>query len=635
MLVGQNKRFIRCVGDAANDLLLLKLQGEEALCTPYRYQVFFRSSLSSSQLDKYLGKELGCQIGDSSLNRSVHGILTSLEEVNDSQGLSTYVGILEPRLALLRLGRNLRVFQHISVPDLVCQLLREHNINNIDLRLSVQYEPREYCIQYRESAFDFIHRLLEQEGIYYFFEHTGTKHTLILADSPRSHRDASTPTLHFHPVAGKQDDKGITHWITHNSLSASSVTFNGFNIQQAASVVGESRNRDSGHSVDGIQFVDISGHEKREQLLAVAQLKMEQLESEHAHFTSECTAWWLTCGETFRLQDHPSSSGHYRIQGLSLDVTSNIDGKATDYACSFSAGVSTKKFRPPMVTPVPDVAGVLTAKVVGPKSEEIYTDEGGRIKIQFHWDSENRFDDSSSCWVRVSQPWTGGRFGGLFLPRVGSEVIVSFVQGNPDFPIVTGTVFNGQNKPPLSLPADKNQSGFMSRSSKDGTVEEGHVLSFDDTKASEKLIITSQKDLLVTVKNDEKRDVAHLVDEKIGAGRTTEITQGNDHLTLKDGNYLIDIKGNFTTTTTGGNHKMTVSGGGSNVKADKACVMESTQSIELKVGSSKISITPSGITLSATTIKIEGTGTAELKSAMVTVNGSGMTQVKGGTVMIG
>lgn len=200
---------------------------------------------------------------------------------------------------------------------------------------------------------------------------------------------------------------------------------------------------------------------------------------------------------------------------------------------------------------------------------------------------------------------------------------------------MTGSVYNGQNKPPLSLPEEKNHAGFVSRSSLNGNVEEGHELRFDDKKGEERLVITSQKDLLLTVKNDVTTRITKNVTETIGENRTTELTKGNESLTLKQGDYALDIKGNLQESLTSGNHQLNISGGGSTVKADKACVIESTQSIELKVGSSKITLSPSGITLSGTTIKIEGKGTAELKGAMVTVQGSGMTQIKGGVTMIG
>lgn len=651
--LGQDSRFIRFVGDAASALTLMSLRGEERFSATYRYEIKFRSRLTSAQMDRFFAKEVACEIGRGTHKRFIHGVLTNIHEENNSDEISTFTGVLEPRMALLGLGRNLAVFQNISVPDLVCKLLRQQNINNIDLRLRASYQPREYCIQYRESDFDFISRLLEQEGIYYFFMHDAGQHTLVLADHPSSHQAGSPATLPFIPQAGRRDGAGISSWTVHSTLAASSVLLKGFNIEQAAAVEGKSKAVAADYAVEGIGYVDAHGNEKRDQLEAQARLKMEQLEADNQQFMAQAGAFWLGCGMKFSLSDHPSSGGDYRIKAVGLHAASSIDGDEPDVDCSFTVLKDSVSWRPPQQTPQPEIAGILTATVVGPKSEEIHTDEYGRIKIQFPWDGENKHDDGSSCWVRVSQPWTGGRFGVMFLPRVGSEVIVSFVHGNPDYPLVTGTVFNGQNKPPLSLPGEKNHSGIVSRSSLDGSVEEGHQLRFDDKKGEEKLSITSQRDLLLTVKNDVITDIAKKVTETIGEDRVTEIAKGKEMLTLKQGDriltleqgshstslkqgdYKLDIKGSLQTTLNGGDSQLKISGGGSTVKADKACVIESTQSIELKVGSSKISISPAGITISGTTVKIEGKGTAELKGAMVTVQGSGMTQIKGGVTMIG
>ncbi|MCS2158551.1 type VI secretion system tip protein VgrG [Scandinavium sp. H11S7] len=651
--LGQDNRFIRFVGDAATSLTLMNIEGKECLSAPFLYNIQFRTELTSAQMGRFLGKELACEMGRDKQKRYVHGVLTHITEVNNADGISTYVGRLEPRMALLRLGRNLAVFQNMTVPDLVCKLLRQQNISQIDLRLRATYQPREYCIQYRESDFDFISRLLEQEGIYYFFSHQAGQHSLVLADHPSGHQPAKPAQLTFTPKAGTEDGVGMLSWAAGTSLAASSVLLKGFNMEQAASVEGESKAVAADYTVQSVSYVDAHGHDNRSLLQAQARLKMEQLEADNQLFSGHTSAFWFSCGEKFTLNDHPSSKGDYRIKTVSLSATSSIDGSPPDFYCGLELLKDSVSWRPERQTPQPDIAGILTATVVGPKSEEIHTDEYGRIKIQFPWDGENKHDDGSSCWVRVSQPWTGGRFGAMFLPRVGSEVIVSFVHGNPDYPLVTGTVFNGQNKPPLNLPDEKNHSGFVSRSSLDGSVEDSHQLRFDDKKGEERLVIISQKDLLLTVKNDVVTEIAKKVTETIGEDRATEITKGNETLTLKEGDriltlekgnhnttlkqgdYLMDIKGAFKASLSGGEHQMDISGGGSTVKADKACVIESTQSIELKVGSSKISITPSGITISATTIKVEGTGTAELKGAMVTVNGSGMSQIKGGVVMIG
>ncbi|MCE0826804.1 type VI secretion system tip protein VgrG [Buttiauxella sp. A2-C2_NF] len=652
-VLGQNNRFIRFVGDAANSLTLMSIEGEEQLSSTFRYQIQFRTELSSAQMGRFLGKEVACEIGRNSRKRYVHGVITHIVEMNNTDGISTFVGRLEPRMAFLRLGRNLAVFQNITVPDLVCQLLRQQNINQIELRLRATYKPREYCIQYRESDFDFISRLLEQEGIYYFFSHTAGQHQLVLADHPSCHHSTVPAQLPFMPQTDLGEGNGILSWSAHSSLAASSVLLKGFNMEQAASIEGESKVVDQDYAVQGVSYVDANGHDNRSLLDAQARLKMEQLEADSQQYLAETSAFWVHCGEKFTLTDHPSCHGDYRIKSVHLRVSSSIDDSIPDFHCQIHLLKDSVSWRPEHTTPQPYIPGILTATVVGPKSEEIHTDEYGRIKIQFPWDNENKKDDGSSCWVRVSQPWAGGRFGAMFLPRVNSEVIVSFVHGNPDYPLVTGTVFNGQNKPPLTLPDEKNHSGFVSRSSLDGSVEESHQLRFDDKKGEERLVITSQKDLLLTVKNNVITEITKQVTETIGEDRTTEITKGNETLTLKQGDralmlekgnhnttlksgdYALDIKGNLKASLSGGEHQMDISGGGSKVKADKACVIESTQSIELKVGSSKISITPSGITLSATTIKVEGSGTAELKGAMVTVKGSGMTQIKGGVTMIG
>lgn len=644
MQLGQAQRLIRWVGDTANDFALFELSGEEQLSQPYCYRAYSRSTQTSAQAARYLGKPLACQIGDAQRSRYIHGVVTALEEVNNMQGISTFVMTLEPQISLLRLGRNLRVFQKIAVPDIVSKILREHNISQIDLRLRSSYQPREYCIQYRESDFDFINRLLEQEGIYYYFQHAAGQHTLVLADHPSSHSSATTASLPFHPVAGKQDGMGVLSWNIRSGMSASGVALSGYNPDQAAAIEGESLSIDAGHSADGVTFTDAVWCAQRDDLSAAARLKMERLESDTQLFTGDINAYWLSCGERFTLTDHPSATGDYRIRSLTLSITSNLEQDTTDYQCQITALDNDKTYRPENRTPAPQVSGVVTASVVGPQSEEVYTDEYGRIKIQFPWDKENKRDDSSSCWVRVSQPWSGERFGAVFLPRVGSEVIVSFIQGNPDMPMVTGSVYNGLNHPPMSLPGDKTLSGFVSRSSQNGAVDEGHTLSFDDKKGEEKLTIVAQKDLSLTVKNAVVSDVTQTVTSKIGADRSVEITKGNDNLTIKQGdyqlalnqgNYALNVMGNLNAALSNGDHKLSVSGGGSQMKTDKAMSLESMQSIELKVGSSKISITPTGITLSATTLSIEGTGTAELKGAMVTINGSGMAELKGGVIMIG
>lgn len=643
----QKNHFLHWNGSVASDLLLLSLKGSETISTPFCYELRSMTELNEKGIAALHGKAVSCQIGDGLHQlpqRYLHGIVTQIQRGRDASNQTVCILRIEPAFALLRMGRSMRVWQNMTVPDLVSKLLGEHHINQVDSQLRNTYQKREYCIQYRESDFDFISRLLEEEGIYYFFKHQADQHTLVLADQPAGHPTAQANTLPWHHQGQILTPGNIDSWSSSSVTIPEEVAFSGYNMQQAAGIYDKHSSTSKTQSVDQLSFTDVTPLAERSLLTSKAKNSMEAFEANTTLYTASVNAHWLSCGEVFKLTDHPTDNESYRIQALSFEASNNFENNTGSYHCEIQSLRNSVKWRPICTRTPPDIAGVLTAKVVGPSSEEIHTDEHGRIKIQFPWDSENKNDDKSSCWVRLSQPWAGSKFGFQFIPRIGSEVLISFIQGNPDFPMVTGSVYNGQNKLPFTLPDEKTESGFASRSTSKGGMEEGHRLSFNDKKGSEKLTIIAQKDLLLTVKNDVTSDVKHEVKSTIGANRDTEITKGNDtlilkqgslHLTLNKGDMAQKITGNVTTSLTNGNYALTVTGGSGKVKTDKTCVIESTQSIELKVGSSKIAISPSGITISGTMIKIEGSGTAELKGAMTTVQGSGMTQIKGGIINIG
>ncbi|TPG64284.1 type VI secretion system Vgr family protein [Ewingella americana] len=643
----QKNHFLHWNGSVAADLLLLSLTGKESVSTPFCFELRSLTELDEKGIAALHGKQVSCQIGDSLNNlpqRYIHGVVTHILRERDADDQAVCILRLEPTFALLHMGRSMRVWQNITVPDLVSKLLGERGINQIDMQLHNTYQIREYCIQYRESDFDFICRLLEEEGIYYFFKHQENQHQMVLADHPASHPTAKAASLLWHHQGQTLTPGNIDSWSSSSVLIPGEVALSGYNVQQAAGIADNYTSKSENQSIDQVSFTDITPLVERSQLTSKAKNAMEAFEANATFYEASVNAHWLTCGEIFTLTDHPTDSDSYRIHALNIEATNNFDSSAGNCRCEIKSLRNSVKWRAACTRTPPDIAGVLIAKVVGPSSEEIHTDESGRIKIQFPWDTENKNDDTSSCWVRVSQPWTGSKFGGQFIPRIGSEVLISFIQGNPDYPLVTGSVYNGQNKLPFTLPDEKTESGFASRSTSKGGMEEGHRLSFNDKKGEEKLTITAQKDLLLTVKNDVISEVTHEVKSKVGANRDTEITKGNDNLVLKQGNLLVTlnkgdmeqkITGNVTTSLSNGNYTLTATGGSGKIKTDKTCVIESTQSIELKVGSNKIAISPSGITISGTMIKIEGSGTAELKGAMTTVQGSGMTQIKGGIINIG
>ncbi|MFX2610781.1 type VI secretion system Vgr family protein [Enterobacter mori] len=630
------EHFLSWNGSIAEELELISLKGEESLSSPYLYEVRsrIRHRLNEEQLSRWHGEPVSCRIGNGRNGtpvRFLHGVVTKIHHVQHVQDESECILTLEPALALLRMGQNTRVWQKIQVPDLIRKLLKESGIALVDVQVHNRYPEREYCIQYRESDFDFIHRLLEEEGIYYFFSHSSSGHTLVLADHPASHPSVRGNSLSW-SHHGLPDC--IESWGSSVSLVPGAVSVQGFSMPQAMEISERLTAGTKHASAERIKYYDISPKGERSQLSRQASVTMTSCETNSHLYHASVNAYWLGCGEVFMFTDHPSGKKKYRIHSLVLEATKNM--------ADFGAGNSQSRFQamthditwvPPVKHLPPEIPGVLTAMVVGPASEDIHTDEFGRIKIQFPWDNINDSDDTSSCWVRVTQPWSGGKFGGQFIPRVGSEVVVSFVQGHPDHPLVTGTVYNGQNKPPFNLPENKNESGFVTRSTAKGSVEEGHRLSFNDKKGHEKLTIIAQKDLSLTVKNEALYEIA--------TNRSTELRKGNDRLVLKEGNMSVALEkgdwqqrvvGNVTTELENGDYALQVKGGKGDITTDKILTLESSQSIEFRVGDTTLTLSKDGITLSSSMIDMTSSKNATLSGANIEIKGNQAVALKGKTV---
>ncbi|MRT15091.1 type VI secretion system tip protein VgrG [Enterobacteriaceae bacterium RIT711] len=629
----QKKHFICWNNEIANDLLLVALQGSEALSLPFQYELRSLTKMTEAQISRWHGKLVSCRIGDGTKElpqRFLHGVVTHIRYVKHTQEDAECILTLEPSIALLKLGRMMRVWQNISVPELVRTLLSDYGISQIDLHLHGNYPKREYCVQYRESAYDFVQRLLEEEGIYFYFRHNETSHTLVLADNPSSHTAIKGNSLTWHHHGNVLTEGSIKHWASTASLIPTAVVLHGVNMPQAKSISNQQKAQSSKVHVDNVTFVDITPQGESSLISRQTQHIMTASEANMRAIDASTTAHWLYSGETFILTNHPLGDKHYRIHALSLNASNNINGNSSSFNCQLQAMDKDQPWHPPLNTMPPIIPGILTATVVGPSSEDIHTDEYGRIKIQFPWDSQSQHDENSSCWVRVMQIWAGGKFGAQFIPRVGSEVLVSFVQGHPDYPLVIGMVYNGQNKPPFPLPGEKNESGFFSRSTTFGGADEGHRFSFNDTKNKELLTIVSQKDLSLTVKNNASTIIA--------ANRSTELTKGNDQLvlkkgdmniTLENGNCQHSITGNFINKVKNGNYNLEVENGGINTKTNQNLTFESTESIELKVGSSKITLSPTGIKISGSIINIAASETAEFTGPKLTLEGSSTAVLKG------
>ncbi|MBU5388691.1 type VI secretion system Vgr family protein [Citrobacter cronae] len=634
-----NPHFLHWNGPITSSLIIISIKGYESLSSPYCYEVHSQTQLTRQQVSQWHGESVSFSIGEDDKElpiKHIHGVVTKIRYMRHSTGFSECIFTIEPSLSLLNLGRNMGIWQNITVPELVSTLLCKHKINNFEMQLHKEYLPKEYCVQYRESSFNFIQRLLEEEGIYYFFHHSEEKHTLIITDNISSHSTVQGEVLKWHHDSSMQPQGNIDYWATSSLLAPAEVSLQGFNMEQASVVKSSQKVGPDIKYADTIIFSDITPQEKRNYIESHTRQLMTGSEVNSVFFNAHVNAYWCCSGDKFFFSSHPTDDNLYIIKSLTLEATNNLDDRCSTYNCDFQAIPGQKAWLPPVQHISPTIPGVLTAVVVGPNSEEIYTDEYGRIKIQFLWNQNNQSNSSETCWVRVVQPWAGGKYGGQFIPRVGNEVLVSFVQGQPDCPIVIGAVYNGQNMPPFQLPSEKNESGFFTQSTSKGVPGEGHRLSFNDKKGEERFTIISQKDFYLTVKNQ-----SHT---KIGSNRTTELTKGDEHLllkrgnigvTLENGNIHTKVSGNIISELRNGDYSIKVNGGGGSLKTDKALVFESLQSIDFKVGNNKISISSSGVLISGTMITIEGKGVTELKGAMTTIVGSGMTRVSGGIINIG
>lgn len=652
MLLGQKNRYLQLLGSLANVAALSQLEGEEALSRPYSFNVRLYATEGWGTFEPYLGKPLALRVGDAANQRIVHGMVMQLQQQGFNDGQYCYQLRLEPWFKLLTLTSNLRVYQRINVPDMVCDIFRQRGFNDVELALKGNYPKREYCMQYKESDFDFVTRQLEDSGIFYFFRHEEGRHVLVLADHSSAFSDTPLVTLPYQSRIGVQQGYGLRTWNIQRQMIPAGVEMNGYNVMNAAAVSANAKAAGGYPTNPSLSLFDDSRLDERAQLEKQAVLCMEQWESQSycAHATNSYPA--LQAGQRFMLKGHSSADGSYVVGRQRLKAESNLEQGSLQYSSQVTLYPAEKNFRPSPSVPRPYIAGVLSALVVGPESEEIHTDKLGRIKIQFYWDKEHKKNDDSSCWIRMNQFGSGAKFGAQFIPRVGSEALVSFIDGNPDCPVVTGTVYNGVKMPPFALPGQKTQSGIVSRSSAKGSVEQGHRFCFEDKKDEEFILLHSQKDLQLKAKNDLLACIDRHALWEIMDKRETKINKGNDTLILQEGSAFTELKkgnkkhtldrGNFTTALSSGNYTLDVAKGNAKINVGQKCTITATQGIELTVGASKLSITPSGITIKAPTVTVEGSGKLSLKSSgmaeltgtTVKVQGSAMAQLKGGIVQV-
>lgn len=644
--MAQNRTISVITPLGGDQLLFRKMTGHEAMGRLFEFEVELLRPEKYGAVDvtKVLGEDMTVQVDCSgSTPRYFNGAVAQFKHTGIERSFICYRAVLRPWLWFLTLTSDCKIFQDKSIPDILKEVFADYSFADVDYQLSGNHETLDYCVQYRESDFNFISRLMEHAGIFYYFKHQKDKHTLVITDSGNAfHTVSGYDSIPFFPPENQErrERDHIYEWLSDHQVRTGKYELDDFDFESPSTDLTAKAQKIRSHARNDFEIYDYPGKYAQANIgMAMTDKRIEELHARYSMIQGAGNALALQPGLEFTLKDfyfsqenakHFIVSADYQLTGENYESSS---GGELEFICRFVAVNSQETFRSERITPKPVISGSQTAIVVGPSGEEIWTDKYGRVKIQFHWDRVGNKDEKSSCWVRVSFPTAGKQWGWISLPRIGQEVIVSFLEGDPDRPLITGRVYNGEQMPPYELPGKQTQSGIKTRSSKDGTAENFNELRFEDKKGEEEIYIRAEKDFNCVIENNETRKIG--LDKKDKGDQTIEI-QNDRSVTLNEGNDTLKVKmGNRTIEIDQGNHNLVVSTGNHSVKIDAGkSTVEAMQSIELKVGGNSIKIDQQGITIKGIMVTVQGDAKLDAKSPMTTINGDGMLTLQGGLTKI-
>lgn len=671
----QTGRLITLTTPLGGDVLIgTEVSGTEGLSELFRFVVSMSSTRNDITPDSMLGKSMTVTLSSpSGTARNINGIITGFAAADQTvNGMRRYKAVVQPKLWLLTRTSDCRIFQNQTVLQIADTLLSDGGVTDYKKQgISGTHSARDYCVQYRETDYDFLVRIFAEEGIYFYFQHESGKHTLVLSDSVSGYTDCADKSVQHAPVTSGQTI-AITRMETAYAFQSGKATLNDYNFEQPTTdLTATTTTVLTNSAFKSWELYDYPGdYTVKTDGTAFSRTRMEEQECAYEVVDGEGGYVNFVPGAKFTVQKHEVNSEQGKsyvlrsVSHMARDFSHlGNQGEIPVYQNSFSALGATVAYRPPLVTRRPLIPGPQTALVVGPSGEEIYCDKYGRIKVQFYWDRLGKKNEQSSCWIRVGQWVAGPTWGSQFTPRVGMEVIVAFLEGDPDRPLVIGSAYNGTNMPPYTLPDNKTQSGLKTRSSAGGSASTFNELRFEDKKDSELVYIHAQKDYqrevvnndTLTVSNDQTITIKNNRTETIQQGNesvtvskgnrtltisegnnSTTVTKGNESLTVSSGNHALTVsKGNATATISSGNYTLDLGSGNATMKCDGGSItLQAAQTITLKVGSNSITINQSGITISATQISLSGSAKVQLSGPMVNVSGSGTVSIKGGLVNI-
>jgi type VI secretion system secreted protein VgrG len=582
-----------------------------------------------------------------------------------------YEAEVHPWLWFLTRTSNCRIFQEQKVDEIVSTVFAGHAaVAKYEFNLYRGYRKRTYCVQYRETDFNFVTRLLEDEGIFWYIDHSQGEHTLVLVDDV----DAIPPAagcdnLTYYANVGQAppDTEYISDWHFSRGVETSKAVLLSYDFERPLTKLLVEKQAGKEFQLANKEYFDFQGdYTQKADGEQTAENRVEEIQAHHARLRGLTNAHGVTAGKLFTLDRHPRSDQNGSYVCVRTEISAQLNAEESgntpgDFQCSFAAIPSNQQFRPPRHTQKPFVQGPQTAIVVGPQGAEIFTDKYGRVKVQFHWDRFGKNDERSSCWIRVSHPWAGKGWGAVSIPRIGQEVIVDFLEGDPDQPIITGRVYNAANMPPYPLPEGAVVSGMKSKSHKAGGYNE---ISADDTAGKEKITVHGQYDMATTVEHDQtdtvhnNRSATVDVDDTEHVGANQKLSVGGNRSASVSGNQSLDVGGKQTigvagtrsltvggadttklgasrsltiaaadTVAIGAARKTTVGGadtlsvtGGRSVDVGAALSVTAASSITLTVGGSSIKIEPGGIDIAAPKVTINGSGGVTITGAIVKVN---------------
>ncbi|MDU6888025.1 MAG: type VI secretion system tip protein VgrG [Pseudomonas aeruginosa] len=549
MLFSQHTRLVHVDSPLGPEVLQLqRLEGREELGRLFSHELELVSSNPALPLDALLGKPMSLALelpGGS--RRYFHGIVARCSQGAGAGQFASYQVTLRPWLWLLTRTSDCRIFQNQKVPDIIKQVFRDLGFSDFEDALTRPYREWEYCVQYRETSFDFVSRLMEQEGIYYWFRHEKKRHILVLSDAYGAHHSPAgyTSVPYYPPSLGHRERDHFFDWHMAREVQPGSLSLNDYDFQRPGTRLEVRSNVGRAHAAADYPLYDYPGEYVQSQDGEhYARTRIEAIQTQYERVRLRGCARGIGAGHLFHLSNYPrlDQNREYLVVGAEYRVVQELyetgnGGGGAQFESELDCIDAGQAFRPLPSTPVPVVRGPQTAVVVGPKGEEIWTDQYGRVKVHFHWDRHDQSNENSSCWMRVSQAWAGKNWGSIQIPRIGQEVIVSFLEGDPDRPIITGRVYNAE------------QTGMKSRSSKGGTPANFNEIRMEDKKGAEQLYIHAERNQDNLVENDASLSVGHDRNKSIGHDELARI--GNNRTRAVKLNDTLLVGGAKSDSVTG------------------------------------------------------------------------------------